>query len=109
MVPCRVRTLWVVSVWGGADACVVLLPSGRTAHRGAGARMQWASPARVVQGPCKHDKRELFDLENWIVEDLVVGPAHMPAQRGGSSRRPRGPRAAGHGAGAEQRTRHPRA
>ena len=66
MVPCRVRTLWVVSVWGGADACVVLLPSGRTAHRGAGARMQWASPARVVQGPCKHDKRELFYLENWI-------------------------------------------
>ena len=96
MVPCRVRTLWVVSVWGGADACVVLLPSGRTAHRGAGARMQWASPARVVQGPCKHDKRELFYLENWI----VVGPGS-----GGSSRRPRGPRARGR----ERRTRHPRA
>ena len=90
MVPCRVRTLWVVSVWGGGDACVVLLPSGRTAHRGAGARMQWASPARVVQGPCKHDKRELFYLENWI----VVGPGS-----GGSSRRPRGPRARGRSGG----------
>ena len=103
MVPCRVRTLWVVSVWGGGDACVVLLPSGRTAHRGAGARMQWASPARVVQGPCKHDKRELFYLENWI----VVGPGS-----GGSSRRPRGPRARGRSggpgtraAGTEPRTR----
>ena len=103
MVPCRVRTLWVVSVWGGGDACVVLLPSGRTAHRGAGARMQWASPARVVQGPCKHDKSELFYLENWI----VVGPGS-----GGSSRRPRGPRARGRSggpgtraAGTEPRTR----
>ena len=103
MVPCRVRTLWVVSVWGGGDACVVLLPSGRTAHRGAGAMMQWASPARVVQGPCKHDKRELFYLENWI----VVGPGS-----GGSSRRPRGPRARGRSggpgtraAGTEPRTR----
>ena len=94
MVPCRVRTLWVVSVWGGGDACVVLLPSGRTAHRGAGARMQWASPARVVQGPCKHDKRELFYLENWI----VVGPG----SGGSSAARPAG-------AGAERRTRHPRA
>ena len=98
MVPCRVRTLWVVSVWGGGDACVVLLPSGRTAHRGAGARMQWASPARVVQGPCKHDKRELFYLENWI----VVGPGS-----GGSSRRPRGPRARGRSGGPGTRAPEP--
>ena len=104
MVPCRVRTLWVVSVWGGGRR--VRRPPALWSHRPPRGRredLQWASPARVVQGPCKHDKRELFYLENWI----VVGPGS-----GGSSRRPRGPRARGRSggpgtraAGTEPRTR----